>query len=387
MVVIAAALVVTWRVSPEVATVDSPAATPIPATPPATAVPAGFVEAWRAPSGATVVPAVAGPAVVTADGDTVDGRDPASGVVTWSYRRDRPLCTVKPGFPDAAGGPLVLALYRNGGGDWCSELTALHPAAGTRDAASNPDVRPGTQLVAAGSYVVATGERYLEVWRSDLVRTLQYGDQPTPAQPGRQPRPDCTHGAVALSGDRVGVIERCPGAAADRVTVLAAAPSAGADQPQVLSTTQLSGPDAVLVALSADRTAVAVGGRLVLLDAAGGQVGAQPLSVPVTATGQPAVTSDGYRDYWWTGSGVVTLDARTLAPLWTQANTLGPPVPYGSSLLVPVAGGLRVLDPATGRVLRTVPVDRGAATPVRLAVAGSTLLEQRGTEVVALRPS
>ena len=55
-------------------------------------------------------------------------------------------------------------------------------------------------------------------------------------------------------------------------------------------------------------------------------------------------------------------------------------------MLVPVRGGLRELDPLRGVVRRTIPVDR-PDTPVRLAVLGDVLLEQRAGEVVALRPA
>jgi hypothetical protein len=67
------------------------------------------------------------------------------------------------------------------------------------------------------------------------------------------------------------------------------------------------------------------------------------------------------------------------------AGALGPAVAYADHLLVPVPGGLRVLDPANGAELRTLPVDRPPG-PVRLATLGEMLLEQRAGEVVALRP-
>ena len=56
---------------------------------------------------------VAGPVVVTGDGDAVTGRDALTGEIRWSYTRDIPLCTVGVGFPDNEGGR-ALALYRNG---------------------------------------------------------------------------------------------------------------------------------------------------------------------------------------------------------------------------------------------------------------------------------
>jgi len=50
-----------------------------------------------------------------------------------------------------------------------------------------------------------------------------------------------------------------------------------------------------------------------------------------------------------------------------------------------VADGLAVVDPGSGTVRGTVPVDRDGSGPVAVTVAGSTVLEQRGDEVVALR--
>jgi hypothetical protein len=100
---------------------------PITAPPAAAGVPAAVTEAWRAPSGATVAPVVAGPAVVTGDGARVIGRDAVTGEERWSYERDRPLCTVGAGFPGADSGVgRVLALYAGGSG-YCSELTAPAP--------------------------------------------------------------------------------------------------------------------------------------------------------------------------------------------------------------------------------------------------------------------
>jgi outer membrane protein assembly factor BamB len=334
--------------------------------------------------------------VVAGDGGTVTGRDAETGAVAWSYQRDLALCTVGAGFPASDDGDgHALALYASRSG-WCSELTALHPSSGKRADASNPDMRPGVQLLANGSYVTATGADYLEVWRSDLVRTLEYGDVPTPVQPGKQPRPDCTYGSTAVSGDGIGVIERCPDAATDRLTLLAPDGAKGADTPDVQFSVELPAANAVLVAIGGDREAVAVPGppRLLVLDRAGLQITQVPLDVPATAlntapAGAPAtVTTDGSRFYWWAGGTTIALDAGTLTPVWTLPDTLGPPAAYGTGLLAPVRNGLADLDPARGTLLRTLPVPRADPTAaVRLATAGEVVLEQRGPEVVALRPA
>jgi PQQ-like domain len=382
---------VLWVTSDAANTSSRPAESPIVAPPAAAGVPAAFTEAWRAPSGATVAPVVAGPAVATADGDRVVGRDALTGEERWSYERDRPLCTVAAGFPrsdDARG--RVLALYADGP-QWCSELTALRSDTGARAAASNPDVRPGTQLLASGSSVVATGADYLEVMRSDLVRTLEYGAVPVPVQPKQQPRPQCTRASTAIGADRLGLVERCPGEATDRLTLVATDGEKGAEQPQVDFSVLLPGTGAVVVAVSSERVAVALPGppRLLLFDHGGLQVGEQPLDVPESELTDPpggaavTVTRDR-RVTWWTGSRTVALDGEDLTPQWTVRDALGPAVPYADALLVPVPGGLRVLD-ARGTELRTIPVDRPPG-PVRPAVLGEIVLEQRGGQVVALRP-
>ncbi len=390
-VVLVAVTVVLWVTSDAANTSSRPAAEPIAAPPAAAGVPAALAEAWRAPSGATVSPVVAGPAVVTGDGDLVVGRDAVTGEARWSYERDRPLCTVAAGFPRADDGRgRVLALYAEDA-EWCSELTALRPDTGERAAASNPDVRPGTALLASGSSVVATGASYLEVMRSDLVKTLEYGAVPVPAQPGDQKRRGCTYGSTAVGADRLGVVERCPGDGADRLSLVATTGDS-AEKPEEDFSVLLPGTGAVVVAVSAERVAVALPGppRLLLYDYEGRQVGEHPLDVPEPDLTDPpggaaATVSRDHRVTWWTGSRTIALDGNDLSPQWSVPDALGPAVPYADALLVPVPGGLRVLD-AGGAELRTVPVDRPPG-PVRLATLGEMVLEQRGGEIVALRPA
>jgi hypothetical protein len=399
VVAVALAVLLTGAVAVLSATSDAahtssrPAAVPIAAPPLPVGVPDAVTEAWRAPSGATVAPVVAGPAVVTADGDRVVGRDARTGEEGWSYERDRQLCTVAAGFPRADEGVgRVLALYAGGSG-WCSELTALRPGTGARAGASNPDMRPGTRLLASGSSVVATGTQYLEVMRSDLVKTLEYGAVPVPVQVGQQPRPGCTHASTAIGDDRLGLVERCPGEGSDRLTLVATDGEDGAEEPQVEFSVPLPGTGAVVVAVSAERVAVALPGppRLLLYDRGGQQAGEHPLEIPDSDLADPpggaaAVESGDQLVTWWTGSRTVALDARDLTPRWSVPDALGPAVAYADGLLVPVPGGLRLVDAASGAAVRTIPVERPAG-PVRLAALGEVLLEQRAGEVVGLLPA
>lgn len=349
-------------------------------------VPAAFAEAWRAASPATPLPVVAGPAVVTGAGSTTAGRDPATGDQVWSYTRDLPLCTVAEGFGRA------LALYRNG--DYCSELTTLDPGTGARGPQRILDVRPGARLISGGTLVAATDTHYLEVLRSDLVKTTEYGQVRAPEQPGRQPRAGCSYGSFAFSPERLGVLERCPTDTTDRLTVLRPAGAGDATRPEVELSTAVPTSGAQLVAVSADRLAVALPNppRLQILDGAGRQVALTGLDVPATdlgrdpAGGATPIASDQHHLYWWSGSSTVALGRADLTPAWTLHDTLGPGTSYAGSLLVPVSSGLLVVDPDRGVAVRTIAVDRGGWTgPVALATQGSVLLEQRGPNLVALR--
>jgi hypothetical protein len=385
-----------WATAPHTGTRSVPAAAPVAGPPAATGVPRGFVEAWRARSGATPTPVVVGPVAVTGDGGTVEGRDAATGAVRWSYGRDVPLCTVGAGFPTRDGGR-VLALHRTG--EWCSDLTSLRPDSGVRDRQRNLDVRSGTRLLDGGSLVTATGPGYLEVFRSDLVRTVEYGDVPTPRQVGRQPRPRCASTGFAATAGRVAVLQRCPDEPTDRLTVLRP-DGAEADKPEEEFSVPLPAAGATLVAASEDRVAVALPDppRLALLDRSGTEVGLIGLDVPAADLARPPAggvaavsgsASDADDDlvHWWTGSRTVALDGLDLTPVRTLPDTLGPGTDYAGRRLVPVPAGLAVLDRA-GRVERVLPVARPDRTaPVASAALGDVLLEQRGTELVALRPS
>jgi hypothetical protein len=337
--------------------------------------------------------------VVTGAGGMVTGRDLRSGAVRWSYRRDRSLCTV------AAAFHRVVAVYQRG--ETCSEVTTLDWTDGRRGPQRTGPVQAPTRLVAAGDQVTVSGARYLEVWRSDLVRTLAYGRVPTPAQPATQPRPNCLHGSMALGsttlgsttlgngklgGGRLAVVEQCPGERV-RLTVQRSDPK-NPDQPEVTFSTLLPGQQARVVAVSGERVAVALPdpARLVVFDEQGKEVADYPLAVPdADLRGNPPAgvveaTLTPTEVYWFTGSATVALDTTDLRPRWTRPGSLGAGSEVAGRLLLPVPGALAVLDTTTGQQIGTLPVDRGDYRgPVGTASSGGVVLEQRGDALVALR--
>ncbi|WP_345418907.1 Rv3212 family protein [Actinomycetospora chlora] len=381
-------------------TVDSTASPPL-ATTPTGPVPTALAEAWRAESPATPAPLAVGAAVVTAGPDGVAGRDPLTGREAWRYDRPEPPCTVGAGFGD------VLAVFRTQGalGTWCSDVAALEPDTGARGPARNADLREGTRLLADRDHVTGTGADHVETWRSDLVLTTEVGRLPTPVQPpDAQPRAGCTNGSVAVGGGTVGMVQRCPGEDSDRLTVVDADPQSS-EKPEERASTLLGVRGARLVALTDQRAAwAAPDGTLHVVgtspDSASLSESVFPLGTAAGPTTDPpglaaAVRPVGSVLLWWTGTATVALDAGDLSPRWSLPGTLGAGAAWPGSApaavaVVPVPDGLAVLDAATGAPRGpTIPVARGlpAGTPVAVAATGTTVVELRGSTVVALRPA
>lgn len=383
---------VLWHYGDARATVSQTAAAEPPALPIATALPPSLAPAWQQRSSATPAPVVAGGSVVTGDGSEVVGRDPLTGDVRWRYARDIPLCTVVPAIREenSDGYTSAVAAFSKDP-RFCSEVVMFAGGTGRRSAQRNGDAEAGALIVSDGTHITAAGDHYLETWRSDLVRTTQYGRIAAQVNPGKQPRTGCEYGSVAVGANLIALVEHCPGEDADRLTVLKANP-ANAEQPEVKFSVPIGVRGARVVAVSTDRVAVLLPdpARLASYDNDGNQAGSFPLQVAepgdtdqvevqVTTVTQAAV-------YWHTGSSTIALDPANFTPRWTVPGTLGPGTLMAGRLLVPMPGELAVLDAGTGERLGGTPVDRGSYEGVvRLATAGSVVLEQRGDQLVALR--
>jgi hypothetical protein len=384
-IVCAAAVTVVWLFSDSRATEHRTASVPPPRLDPPAAVPGSLAERWRAPSEATPEPVAEGGFVITASAGTVAGRDPLTGEIRWSYSRDLELCTVAGAWSKA------VAVYRKDLG--CSEVTQLDPGTGRRTAQRNGDAEAPTRLVVDDAHVTTTGERLLNTWRSDLVQTMEYGRVPAPENPQRQPRSGCRYSNVSAGADKVGVIEHCPKEVGARLTVLKAA-GEESDEPEQVFSTLLAEPTAQLVAMSEERVAVALPEqrRLLLFDYEGEQRSSHDIAVPtaelatVPDSGVVPVSSGRENVYWFTGSHTVALSAGELRPRWIAENTLGPGTVFAGEYVVPIPGGLAVLDERTGATTRTVAVDRrGHDGSIELEAIGPVLIEQRGRTLVALR--
>lgn len=390
---VALAAGVVWWSSDARGTVSVIAAVSPPEPPSATAVPSQLVELWSAPSATTPAPIVTDSTVVSADGTAVVGHDPWTGAELWRYQRDRALCGA------VASWQSVVAVFTDDRG--CSAVTALDAATGARGKQRSSDADDAVRLSADGTYVVAQGDTRLELWRSDMVRTLEYGRVSAPVNPHTQVRPDCAIHDAHSSRSRVAVIVRCPDDDGERLSLVTPAPDDD-EEPQeqgsVLLTarspestnvqTGVSG--ARVVAVVADRTVVFVPGPqpvLVVFDGGAVEVGSVPVEAGFAdgAVPPPALVV-GSTAYWWSGEAVVALDTAAFAPKWSFPGAIGPGTVMADRYLVPVAEGIAVLDTATGDELDRIEVDRGSSgsAAVALAVIGEIVVEQRGGTIVAL---
>ena len=191
LVVLAVAAVV-YLTSDVRATTDATAAeVPTPAAP--TSVPTSLTEKWSLATD-PAIGAVASPygVVVVGQGTAAVAYDAVTGERRWSYDRgDEQLCAIGSGDSDAPGvtvrgkvrGVMVVS-NKNG---YCSQVMLLDPATGDRHYYRTSPNQAGGSLTFGGPYAGWLGSSLVELWRDDLVRTIQYGDLPAP------PKPNATH--------------------------------------------------------------------------------------------------------------------------------------------------------------------------------------------------
>ena len=390
---VAAALVVTVLVAASVVWLNSEArgttsttwdgSVPAPAA--AQSLPRALAELWRVPSAATTTPVVSGGTIATADGGAVVGRDPQSGEERWRYERDRALCAVAEAWGD------VVSVYRDPRG--CGQVTALDAGTGARGAQRSSDADDPIRLVDTGSHLIALGDTRLEMWRSDLVRTVEYGRVDAPVNPNAQPRSGCELRSADAGAEVLAVLEQCAGEPSERLTLLDPSPE-DSQKPEEFASSVLPeagrDADARIVAVVGDRTAVylapdgTAGPRIEVFDSDGALVDTHALQRPAGTSEGPAVERGGVL-VWWTGRDTVALSTSDFAPQWTVEGTLGNGDVMAGSLLLPVDGALLGVDARTGERGSRIDVERGAVGSVNVSVAGDVVVEQRGDELVALR--
>jgi hypothetical protein len=176
---------------------------------------------------------------------------------------------------------------------YCSQVMLLDPDTGDRHYYRTSPNQPGGSLAFGGPYAAWLGPTLLELWRDDLVRTIQYGDLPAP------PKPDaahlgCTFTDIALADEQFATIEHCTDDANARVVINWATPDSAPDKPSdqdVFKHTpradiDTGSPAARIVGITADRVAVLVSApepAVVVYDATGAEQSRTDVDVPAGA--------------------------------------------------------------------------------------------------------
>jgi hypothetical protein len=384
-IVVAAVAALIWWTSDARATISRPAAVPAPNPTPAREVPASLKELWTAASPATTAPVLVGGTVATGDGRRVDGRDPATGESRWSYARDTDLCGVSWVYHYA------IAVYRDDRG--CGQVSTIDGPNGRRGAARSGYADQHVRLSSDGTTVLSVGSTRLELWRSDMVRMLAYGETDARVKPSnRGLHSGCTLESAAASSSAVSVLEACANEADVRLALLR--PGKDDDEPQqhlVPEPGIRADSGARVLTVSATNTAVYLPSpqpRVDVIDETGTTVASTLLPKPPSSSA--VATQTGNLVTWWTGDALIVFDSTNLTQRYTIAAgettaPMGPGVMMAGQLLVPVTDGIGVYDPLSGANNRYIPVNRPPSrSPVIPAVSGSRVFEQRGDTVVAL---
>ncbi len=386
--VVAVVAGVIWWTSDARATESRPAAEKAKPVVAAKAVPVTLRPLWTAPSARTSVPVVAGGAVVTGDGRTVTGHDPVTGQTRWTFARDRELCGVTWIYNNA------VAVYPDGRG--CGQVSSIDAATGRRGPTRSGYADKQVTLSSDGTNALAAGDTRLELWRSDMVRVIGFGEVDARVKPPQVGLgKGCRLTSAAASPATVAVMQSCRDQPDLKLTLLR--PADQDDEPEVRDiglpgTAADSG--ARVLAVSDTSAAIylpAPRPRVVVYDETGNETSTGELSAAPTAEAlqSRAVSPAGGLITWWTGHDLVVFDATPLAYRYTipggPQTLLGPATMMANKLLLPVTGGIAVYEASAGTPEHVIPVERPAGPgPVVPAMAGTTVLEQRGDTLAAL---
>ena len=372
-----------WLTSPIRGSELTPAAGEFTAAPVLDTVPDSLSPAWSlddAPLPGVHRPVIVDGLVVTYADRTVTASDPA-GETVWTYRRDLDLCSL-----GAAWGRVVTT-WRAANG--CGDVISLDADSGHYTATRSSISPDEVVAVASNDRIGTVGAERLELWRSDLVRTVEYGEVEGVQEPHLQPHPDCRITSALTRTEHLAVTEVCPDGQGTWLRFQETTPEESRS-PEILADVELSGPGARLVAVSQAAAAVFDDGELVTYLADGREAGR--VAVPAasgdgdgTLPFAPVTADLPHHVSFFDGERLYLLGPDDLEVRQVVEDAAGTGVAVGGRLLAPTSEGIAVVDWDTGETEKTIPVDRGGYDGmVTLGVAGATVVEKRGGQTIGL---
>lgn len=377
-----------WLSAPVRTAHSDPAAQPNAAAPELTQVPEVLAESFSADNfvlPGNYLPVVASDLTIAHDSHTARALD-NTGKQVWSYSRsDLEICSLSHAWDK------VVVTYRSGIG--CGEVVALDSAtgqyAGTRSSVNDGQPFP----LSSNDRVGVAGPSRLELWRSDLVRTVEYGRVEAKQEPGLQPHEGCEITSALTRTELLAVTEICPDDPDHAVLRLMNATPEESRTPEIHASVTLASPHARLVAIGQNSAAIYAPGsspELVSYSSDGNElsrvpVEPSPLMDEAHGVFIPPTADLPHHMTWYDGSRLYLLEPDTLHISHVLEGVSGTGVGVGDTVLVPVTDGLVEVDWVSGQVQRTLPVDRkGYDGPVHLNVAGGAIVESRGSIVAGL---
>ena len=344
-------------------------------------VPKSFSEGFSLPdTSGRDQPLVASGMVITYNDNTLSATTP-EGETVWTYERPNELCLL-----DQAWGKVV-ATYRDNAG--CGDVVSIDAKtgqyAGTRSAPAPDKV---TSLASNDRTGYASDDR-VEIWRSDMVRTAEYGYVEAKQEPDMQPNEDCIITSALTRSELLAVTETCGDGSYLR---LQKATPEDSRKPEIEADVEID-PQAYLVAVSQDAAAVYDPSKSEVLtyNNQGDAISAssipamgEPQRIDGTIAVLPTADLPHHMTYWQDDS-LLLMEPANLAVTGVFQGALGTGFAAGDRLLYASTDGVAVVNWDKNAVDEIIPVDRGDYTgPIHVSSAGAKIVEKRGDDIVVL---
>lgn len=333
-------------------------------------------------------PVVVSGLVFGTDGHTLTAYD-NSGAEVYRYgRSDRVICSLGEAWNN------VVVTFRSGIG--CGDAVSLDGPTGEYSATRSAINDDAPLAVASNDRVGTASENRVELWRSDLVRSVEYGEVEAAQEPGLQPHEACTITSALTRTEVLAVTEVCPDNPDTAMLRMQEATPEESRKPEITASIELSSPDARLVGIGEDTAAVYTPGDTPTVrsfDTSGRQLAATPVEASDLLDDAEGVfvppTGDlPHHMSYYDGRRLYLLSPSTLKVSHIIDGVRGTGVAVGGKLLAPITNGIAVINWSTGTQEDTIDVERdGWDGDVHLEVAGGILVEKRGDTLVGLTPN